>query len=148
MNLFGNALKYTKTGFVNVTLRSEPSPSSKSSANHIVTLQVEDSGKGISENFLKYNVYAPFVQEDQMAVGTGLGLSIVRHLVRDLGGQIDIRSEIRQGTKVTVSVPLQPPSVPPKEGSISSENLLIAVKLRTKGRRLCLIDFDYYPDGR
>lgn len=102
----------------------------------------------MSENFLKYNVYAPFVQEDQMAVGTGLGLSIVRHLVRDLGGQIDIRSEIRQGTKVIVSVPLQPPSVPPKEGSISSENLLIAVKLRTKGRRLCLIDFDYYPDGR
>ncbi|PVH73765.1 hypothetical protein DL98DRAFT_468841 [Cadophora sp. DSE1049] len=146
MNLFGNALKYTKSGFVNVTLKSEPSPSSKFSTSNIVTLQVEDSGKGMSEHYLKYNVFTPFVQEDQMAVGTGLGLSIVRHLVRELGGQIDIQSEVRQGTKVTVSVLLHQPSAPPIARSIDSEYLLLDVKLRTKGLRLCLVDFDYYPD--
>ena len=147
MNLFGNALKYTKRGFVNITLKTQPSSTSKPSAAHIVTLQVEDSGKGMSENYLKYNVFTPFVQEDQMAVGTGLGLSIVRHLVRDLGGQIDIQSEIRHGTTVTVSVPLHSPSAPTEGSSISSETLLRDVKSRTKGLRLCLVDFDYYPDG-
>ncbi|KAG4414977.1 hypothetical protein IFR04_011905 [Cadophora malorum] len=146
MNLFGNALKYTKRGFVNVTLRRQLSPTSKPSASHLITLQVEDSGKGMSENYLKYNVFTPFVQEDQMAVGTGLGLSIVRQLVRDLGGHIDIQSEIRLGTKVTVSVPLHSPSAATADGSFNSENLLLDVKSRTKGLRLCLVDFDYYPD--
>ncbi|KAH6719464.1 hypothetical protein BKA61DRAFT_669786 [Leptodontidium sp. MPI-SDFR-AT-0119] len=146
MNLFGNALKYTYQGFVKITLRSDPPSPRNPSAPYIVTLEIEDSGKGMSDNYLKYHVFTPFVQEDQMAVGTGLGLSIVRQLIRDLGGQINIKSEVKQGTKVTVSVPLLAPSDIPISEISDNESLIADVRSRARGLKLCLIDFDYYPD--
>ncbi|KAH7330509.1 hypothetical protein BKA65DRAFT_59603 [Rhexocercosporidium sp. MPI-PUGE-AT-0058] len=146
MNIFGNALKYTDHGFVKISLRSDPPSPRNSSAPYLVTLEIDDSGKGMSENYSKYHIFTPFVQEDQMAVGTGLGLSIVRQLVRDLGGQIKIKSEVKQGTKVTVSVPLLAPSdIPLSELSVG-ENLISDVQSRTRGLQLCFVDFDYYPD--
>lgn len=146
MNIFGNSLKYTNSGFVNITLRSDPTSAEKMSAPWLVTLEIEDSGKGMSENYLKYHVFTPFVQEDTLAVGTGLGLSIVRQLVRDLGGHIDIQSEVGQGTKITVSVILPAPSRTPNSELSGSDGLIADIRLRTRGRKLCLIDFDYYPD--
>ncbi|KAL2067557.1 hypothetical protein VTL71DRAFT_1982 [Oculimacula yallundae] len=145
MNIFGNALKYTNNGFVSVSLRSDAT-SSAESASRLVTLEVEDSGKGMSEKYLKHHVFTPFVQEDHLAVGTGLGLSIVRQLVRDIRGQIDIQSEVKHGTKVAVSVPLHAPSNPLTSVTLESESLINDVKLRTKGLQLCLVNFDYYPD--
>lgn len=146
VNLFGNALKYTYQGFVKITLRSDPPSPRNPSAPYIVTLEIEDSGKVMSDNYLKYHVFTPFVQEDQMAVGTGLGLSIVRQLIRDLGGQINIKSEVKQGTKVTVSVPLLAPSDIPISEISDNESLIADVRSRARGLKLCLIDFDYYPD--
>ncbi|KAG4442012.1 hypothetical protein IFR05_002480 [Cadophora sp. M221] len=146
MNLFGNALKYTTQGFIKITLRSDPPSPRNSSSPYLVTLEIEDSGKGMSENYLKYHAFTPFIQEDQMAVGTGLGLSIVRQLVRDLGGQIDIKSEVKQGTKVTVSIPLLAPSDTPVSEISDTKGLITDVQLRARGLKLCLVDFDYYPD--
>ena len=47
-----------------------------------------------------------FCQEDPLASGTGLGLSIVRSIVTMLGGNIDIRSQVGQGTEVSIRLPL------------------------------------------
>lgn len=47
-----------------------------------------------------------FCQEDVLASGTGLGLSIVHSIVNMLGGSIGIRSEVGQGTEVTIRLPL------------------------------------------
>ncbi|KAJ5306327.1 hypothetical protein PENANT_c017G03922 [Penicillium antarcticum] len=112
MNLFGNAMKYTEAG--RVTLQLEASSQSEGRSRRqgledLVTLTVTDTGKGISEEFLRSKLYTPFAQEDSLAVGTGLGLSIVRSLVKALSGTIRIRSRPGEGTTVHVSLPLARP---------------------------------------
>lgn len=109
MNIFGNAMKYTDSGRVTLSLeatsRSE-GRSRRQGLEDLVTLTVSDTGRGISEEFLRGKLYTPFAQEDSLAVGTGLGLSIVRSLVKALNGHIRVRSRPGKGTVVRVSLPL------------------------------------------
>ncbi|KAL4975172.1 hypothetical protein BDW66DRAFT_137931 [Aspergillus desertorum] len=110
MNVFGNAMKYTEAGRICVRLEAAESPDGRSQpAEDLITLTVSDTGKGISEEFLRGRLYTPFAQEDTLAVGTGLGLSIVRSLVKSLGGSMDIHSRPGTGTIVRVTVPLARP---------------------------------------
>jgi signal transduction histidine kinase len=115
MNIFGNAMKYTENGHIKVRLETvqatEKATGTRSNTSgELVVLTVSDTGKGISEDFLRARLYTPFAQEDTLAVGTGLGLSIVRSIVRSLGGHIGIRSQAGEGTTVQVSLPLARPS--------------------------------------
>ncbi|OQD69368.1 hypothetical protein PENPOL_c002G09081 [Penicillium polonicum] len=112
MNLFGNAMKYTESGRVTLSLAASSQSEGRSrrqGLEDLVTLTVTDTGKGISEEFLRGKLYTPFAQEDPLAVGTGLGLSIVRSLVKALNGFIRIRSRPGEGTVVHVSLPLERP---------------------------------------
>ncbi|KAJ5154619.1 CheY-like superfamily [Penicillium coprophilum] len=112
MNLFGNAMKYTESGRVTISLAASSQSEGRSrrqGLEDLVTLTVTDTGKGISEEFLRGKLYTPFAQEDALAVGTGLGLSIVRSLVKALNGSIRIRSRPGEGTVVQVSLPLERP---------------------------------------
>ncbi|KAF7586816.1 hypothetical protein BBP40_008271 [Aspergillus hancockii] len=111
MNVFGNAMKYTDSGRVSVRLEVSEADGRRSGTEELVTLLVSDTGKGISEEFLRGRLYTPFAQEDTLAVGTGLGLSIVRSLVKSLNGRIDINSTLGEGTTVKVTLPLLRPGV-------------------------------------
>ncbi|KAE8349470.1 hypothetical protein BDV28DRAFT_60715 [Aspergillus coremiiformis] len=113
MNVFGNAMKYTDSGRVSVRLEVTEAESRprRSGIEELVTLVVSDTGKGISEEFLRGRLYTPFAQEDTLAVGTGLGLSIVRSLVKSLNGRIDVNSTPGEGTTVKVTMPLSRPDV-------------------------------------
>lgn len=143
MNLFSNALKYTKTGFVQVSLHVESDVLSRSKKSRsILTLKVKDSGKGISQEFLKHRLFKPFTQEDSLAAGAGLGLSIVRHIVHDLGGEINFQSEVGAGTEATVRIPLS--SIP--AGDTPEQEQLIETRNETKGLKFSLEGFDRYPD--
>ncbi|KAI2716246.1 hypothetical protein CBS147354_7046 [Penicillium roqueforti] len=123
MNVFGNAMKYTDSGRVTLSLSASSQSEGRSrrqGLEDLVTLTVTDTGKGISEEFLRSKLYTPFAQEDALAVGTGLGLSIVRSLVKALNGSIRIRSRPGEGTVVHVSLPLERPvgkESPPVEPS-------------------------------
>jgi signal transduction histidine kinase len=142
MNLFSNALKYTKTGFVQVSLHVESDTLARSKKfRSILTLKVKDSGKGISQEFLKHRLFKPFTQEDSLAAGAGLGLSIVRHIVHDLGGEINFQSEQGAGTEATVRIPLA--SVP---ANTAEQELLTKTRNETKGLKFSLEGFDRYPD--
>lgn len=145
MNLFGNALKYTHSGFVHVSLRVDQAPTPESPNRSMVTLQVEDSGIGMSKYFQKHRVYSPFAQEDPMSVGTGLGLSIVRQLVTELGGTIGVQSEKGHGTTVQVTAPVEPSSETTESLFPDSSGLLSDVESRCQGLNLCLIGFEDYP---
>ena len=112
MNLYGNSLKYTKHGYITVSLRviEEKPPLPSSLAAHTqplpqsaVRLTVSDTGQGISPVFLRTKIFTAFAQEDTKASGSGLGLSIVKSLVSKLGGEIDIKSVLNVGTIVTVN---------------------------------------------
>jgi signal transduction histidine kinase len=121
MNIFGNAMKYTDTGHIIVRLESVKSEESSAKSkvlqdsDELVVLTVTDTGKGISEEFLRARLYTPFAQEDTLAVGTGLGLSIVRSIVKSLAGHIGIRSRPGEGTSVKVTLPLSRPR--PEDGA-------------------------------
>ncbi|KAJ5808087.1 hypothetical protein N7474_009356 [Penicillium riverlandense] len=118
MNVLGNALKYTKSGYIYLGLKSsEKNPSqnntrliSESSeeqgAEFEVTLIVKDTGKGIGKEYLRKNLFTPFMQEDSLVSGSGLGLSIVHQAVGSLGGSIDINSTLGVGTELTIRTPL------------------------------------------
>ncbi|PBP15573.1 M3R8, histidine kinase-group I protein sequence [Diplocarpon rosae] len=142
MNLVGNALKFTDSGFILVSLKSDPLPT-KSTARQSITLEIEDSGRGISEEYIKYHLFTPFVQENHMSIGTGLGLSIVHQLVGNLDGKIHVQSELKHGTRMEVTVPLE---VPSKLTSSAPVDLVNDVRARCHGLKLCLVDFDYFPD--
>ncbi|KAJ5902215.1 hypothetical protein N7495_002743 [Penicillium taxi] len=107
MNIVSNALKYTSEG--RITIKLDAKESSETTDTDIVTLTVTDTGKGISEEFLRSGIFTPFLQEDSLVSGSGLGLSIVRSLIRSLGGTINIQSQLGKGTIVKVMLSLARP---------------------------------------
>ncbi|CZT51783.1 uncharacterized protein RSE6_12978 [Rhynchosporium secalis] len=142
MNLFSNSMKYTKAGFVNINIEIEEDLSSHSKRSRAnVVLRIKDSGKGISQEFMKHQLYKPFAQEDTLATGAGLGLSIVKAIIQDLGGKIDFQSEPGCGTEVTVRIPLAERSPTPDSLKIVNE-----VKQHVQGLNFRLESFDRYPD--
>lgn len=123
MNIFGNALKYTMSGNIFVSLSQEPFSSKKRSSRRTVVLMVSDSGRGISNDYLQNRLFTPFAQENQLSSGVGLGLSLVKQIVHGLGGRISVESQVDKGTTVRVLLPLRlaknvsPSSVPQQADS-------------------------------
>ena len=70
-----------------------------------VRLIVSDDGPGMSADVLQ-RAFDPFFTTKKVGEGTGLGLSMVHGIVTDLGGAIDIATEVARGTRVTVWLPV------------------------------------------
>ena len=100
MNLTGNALKYTLSGWVKIHLSAK-----ESEGQTTIQITVSDSGKGISPEFLRSRLFSPFSQEDTLEAGTGLGMSIVKQVVERLRGDITVSSQVGVGTQVRVTLP-------------------------------------------
>jgi two-component system sensor histidine kinase EvgS len=103
-NLLGNALKFTCTGSVLISVDA-----SGSLLRPMLQISVKDSGIGISLE-QQNQLFLPFSQAsvDTAAEygGTGLGLSICKRLVELMGGQISLESWPGAGTRVLVELPL------------------------------------------
>ncbi|KAI5197937.1 hypothetical protein AUEXF2481DRAFT_44489 [Aureobasidium subglaciale EXF-2481] len=136
MNLFGNALKYTRKGHVEVTLRMLKSDDDDEIND--AHLMVKDTGIGMSDSFLNNRIYRPFVQEDSLAPGAGLGLSIVKSIVDELGGTISVQSDLGVGTRFDVHIPLSKPNSLDNKKNLSGGEILDSEAL-LKGRTLCLL---------
>lgn len=118
LNLVGNAIKFTETGFVNITARIIERRAGEAD----VRLEVADSGIGMSEKQLE-NIFEKFVQADESISrrygGTGLGLAITKHLAAMMNGEVSVVSKEGMGSKFTVDITLttqavslaQPPAV-------------------------------------
>lgn len=103
-NLLGNALKYTKTGSVQITIDIEDAIQTTAEAEYRpVVLTVQDSGIGMTSDFIKSGLFAPFQQEDTNSKGTGLGMSIVKSIVANIDGKIRVSSEVNKGTRIRFS---------------------------------------------
>ncbi len=88
-NLLGNAIKYTMTsGDIELTLNED-------------YLRIEDNGIGIDEDSKK-EVLERFVRANKSEGGFGLGLSIVVDIVKYYNFDIELESELKKGTKVSV----------------------------------------------
>lgn len=105
-NLIDNAIKYSPDGgSISVTVSTEPDNAS------FLRVNVSDEGLGIpAEEFPKlFQMYERTRGEGaRRARGTGLGLYLVRRLVEALGGEINVRSEVGQGTTFSFTFPRQP----------------------------------------
>jgi signal transduction histidine kinase/GAF domain-containing protein len=102
MNLLGNALKYTDSGYIAIRLQQ----STDTNGTIALTLSIEDSGRGMSAEYQRTKLFSPFSQEDPFSSGTGLGLSIVKQIIESLKGEIEVNSTLNVGTQIKVSVRL------------------------------------------
>jgi two-component system OmpR family sensor kinase len=98
LNLIGNAVKFSEPG-ATVEVRAFEDAD-------MVTIEVADTGPGIPESEV------PFVWQElyrgrgaRGVPGSGLGLALVRAITERHGGQVTIRSRVRQGTVVTMKIP-------------------------------------------
>ena len=69
-------------------------------------ITVTDQGEGISPEILD-QIFEPFFTTKDVGEGTGLGLSIAYGIVQEHGGWIDVASELGQGSRFTVYLPLE-----------------------------------------
>lgn len=69
-----------------------------------ITLRIIDTGTGIRKEILP-NIFDPFFTTKDKSKGTGLGLSVVYSLVKQIGGTIEVRSEVGSGTEFILTFP-------------------------------------------
>lgn len=107
LNLVGNALKFTEKG--SITLRALPGePIDNQNVN--VIFEVQDTGVGIPEDkhkviFEKLRRLTP--SYESKIEGSGIGLYIVDQYVKRMGGSIEVKSKIGDGSTFIVKVPLK-----------------------------------------
>ncbi|GAA5977969.1 hypothetical protein JCM5350_006284 [Sporobolomyces pararoseus] len=160
LNIVGNALKFTRSGHVKVTLRylgratattpdiTTPRPRRSSfdqpSYRGHVVFAIEDTGIGMSSEFLREGaLFTPFKQADSFSSGVGLGLSICDSIVKRLGpGRIDVSSELGVGTEISVTLPLD--FIGPQQSSTNSFpfNLGSMSRPQTSTRRVISNELD------
>ena len=101
LNLVGNAIKFTDTGEVRITARTE---------NGHFTVSVTDTGPGIPTDQLT-RVFDQFHQVDNSNTkakgGTGLGLAIAKQIVEMHGGRIWVEFELGKGATFQMELPVR-----------------------------------------
>jgi two-component system phosphate regulon sensor histidine kinase PhoR len=103
-NLLDNALKYTpEDGNISISARMAPGRTAT------VEISVRDNGIGIPAEDLP-RLFERFYRVDKARSremgGTGLGLAIVKHLVRAMGGDVHVESEIGKGSSFSFTLPV------------------------------------------
>lgn len=106
-NLISNALKFTAQGHVSLSFAGDKSDAS------VLNITVKDTGIGVPPEKQQL-IFEAFQQADGSTQrkygGTGLGLSISRELVKLLGGEIAVSSEIGIGSEFVIRLPLNGPA--------------------------------------
>jgi CheY-like chemotaxis protein len=103
-NIISNAVKYTRNGFVNVTINKVIMD-----GKYYLDAKIKDSGIGIKPED-KSKLFAAFQQLDTRKnhgiMGTGLGLAISKKLTDIMGGSINVESEYGKGSVFKVLLPI------------------------------------------
>ena len=123
LNLISNALRYNKKGGkICLAIREV-----EYDGSHIgLEFKVQDTGIGMSREFVEKSLFKPFTQEDDRVRteyrGTGLGMSIVYELVKQMNGTIDVNSKPGEGTTFTVKLAFKTVDSAWKKKEIQGEN--------------------------
>jgi PAS domain S-box-containing protein len=103
-------------------------------AGDCLRVSVRDTGCGIPSAVLE-KIFEPFFTTKEPGKGTGLGLSTVFSIVRELGGQIDVASQIGKGTTFTIHLPARA-----EEGPQSVRPSQEASRPSGRGQTILLVD--------
>ncbi|HUW40954.1 MAG TPA: ATP-binding protein [Rectinemataceae bacterium] len=109
--LVDNAVTFTEKGFVRVDAAVERRPGNVP----YLLVTVADSGEGIPAED-QGRIFSPFVQLASPYTkrgGAGIGLSLARNIVRALGGEIRLHSEVAKGSAFTILLPVGEPAPAP-----------------------------------
>ena len=131
MNLVGNAIKFTEQGDVMVTVMHE----GETADEVVLRIEVTDQGIGIAPE-QRARLFQPFTQADGSTTrkygGTGLGLSISAQLVKAMGGEIGVDSELGKGSRFWFTVRLAKHA--------QAEQIDLPPRADLRGLRICLVD--------
>lgn len=144
-NLLSNALKYSRPGDqVRLEVEQLAGVVSQGYAGRVMSyrITVADTGIGMAPEFLDH-IFELYAREQRFgtkqAVGTGLGMPITKNLVTQMGGDIQVESQVDQGSTFTVTIPfpvLDEKAAGPDEvaqGEKSPSALNAAVTLQDEG---------------
>jgi DNA-binding response OmpR family regulator/anti-sigma regulatory factor (Ser/Thr protein kinase) len=99
INLMSNAFKFSyENSDIKINLET---------SEHLFNFSITDKGVGIAREEIN-NVFRRYYQvpSDNQNAGTGIGLAYVKELVRFMHGEVSIESELKIGTEVTVTIPV------------------------------------------
>ncbi len=101
-NLISNAIKFTPEG-------GEIKIITKSISGDTISIEISDTGIGISENLLP-NIFDKFSKARRKGIegekSTGLGMWIVKHIINLHSGEISVKSQENKGTTFTITLPI------------------------------------------
>lgn len=104
-NYCSNAVKFTDSGYVRLTVTTQP----ENNGIRNVRFSVSDSGIGMDKD-IAASIFIPFHQADASTTrrfgGTGLGLAICRELARSMNGEVWVESRPNHGSTFHVDLPL------------------------------------------
>ncbi len=154
INLLGNSVKFTKNGSIELKVSVKSSKENLS----IIQFVIKDSGKGISEEYMK-DLYSIFSQEDNTITrthgGTGLGLAITYNLVQMMGGDMEVQTQVEEGSEFIVRIPFEHASekgaqcLESYKSKLSSKKLVAihkSKKLLTSLQNICdAVDIELVP---
>lgn len=129
-NLLSNAIKFTKRGSIEFSYQLLD--------EHTLMFYVKDTGIGIPKDKISdlFQRYEQVKTSDSPTVGTGLGLAIADSLVRLLGGNLWVDSELGKGSTFSFVLPYEPasgpiinynPKLPDKNKTYDFNNQLVLV---------------------
>ncbi|MEM9459966.1 MAG: response regulator [Myxococcota bacterium] len=137
-NLVGNAMKFTTEGHVLVTVELLADDDHDHARGPYFVIAVEDTGSGIPED-QQALIFHKFHQVDGSAtrahMGTGLGLAITAQLVEQMGGQVQVHSELGRGSTFTLTVPL-----PLQEEPLTPDSPKKLPPVQLTGLRVLVVD--------
>lgn len=104
INILGNAVKYTKEGYIHFSVDSEQ----LENRNVMLSFKVKDTGIGIKEEDID-KIFGAFDQvntkQNRSIQGTGLGLAISQKLSELMGGSVTVESTFGKGSCFTIAIP-------------------------------------------
>lgn len=139
-NLLSNAIKYSHKGRVDI----ESEIVNKEADNYWLTVKVRDNGIGIPAEHLAeiFNEYTRVHSEtaSRWVIGTGLGLPVTKRLIDALGGEIDVKSNVGQGSEFVIRLPYlrSNADIAVKQPKKAVPNLAVA------GIKLLIADDNYF----
>ena len=94
-NLITNAFKFTEAGKITLTYQKEDGK---------VRVSVIDTGIGIAPEYID-SIFERFMKIDNFSQGTGLGLTICKTIIKTLGGEIGVESDLGKGSTFWFTLP-------------------------------------------
>ncbi|MEO5340728.1 MAG: ATP-binding protein [Magnetococcus sp. MYC-9] len=137
LNLLSNAIKFTHQGRVSVRVSQAQGAQ--------LLIEVADTGIGIAAE-MREAIFQPFVQAEMSTSrrfgGTGLGLTICQKLANQMGGEIELESEVGRGSLFRLRLPWSIPDAPqvPAESVAGRDPVLSSPSRSKRVATILLVD--------